>query len=216
MEKDNLLKLLTKNEDGVLNSLNDLSSLGKKVFYCFVHLLLGSSENTQHLNVYQKVLPTFHYLSENKNIDINRTSALNILSNFVTNGGSLIQSKENIQIINNEENQSQAFDKENESNSDTEYKASLEYVKSQCGKHSMTEMAKILNLKRTTLYQRVKKHDIEITEGNKDNTNCKFCHTPSQTTVKITDEMLDFVRSACPGHKITQMASILGVKSVSL
>ena len=111
MEKENLLKLLTKNEDGVLNSLNDLSSLGKKVFYCFVHLLLGSSENTQHLNVYQKVLPTFHYLSENKNIDINRTSALNILSNFVTNGGSLIQSKEKIQIINNEENQSQAFSK---------------------------------------------------------------------------------------------------------
>lgn len=216
MEKENLLKQLTKNEDGVLKSLNDLSLLGRNFFYCCVHLLLNSPEKSQNLNVFQKILPTFHYLSQNKNIDINRSNVLKILSNFANNGGSFIETREKIQIIKNEENQNHSFDKENGSNLDPEYKASLEYVKSQCGRHNLTQMAKILNLNRTTLYQRIKKKNIKIIEGENDNTNCKFCHSPSQSRVKITDQMMDSVRNACPDHKATEMATVLDVNSNTL
>ena len=118
MGKENLLKLLTKNEDGVLKSLNDLSLLGRNFFYCCLHLLLNSPEKSQNLNVFQKILPTFHYLSQNKNIDINRSNILKILSNFVNNGGSFIETRQKIQIIKNEENQNHSFDKENGSNLD--------------------------------------------------------------------------------------------------
>ena len=98
MEKEKLLKKMTKKEDGILNSLNDLSHVGKEFFYCCVHLLYTSQENGQHDNVFQNILPTFLQLNESKKIEINRSHVLNILESFVTNGNCLVQNRENKQI----------------------------------------------------------------------------------------------------------------------
>ena len=106
MEKVEILKKLTKNEDGILRSLNDLSTIGKKIFYCFVHLFLSSPEDIQNGNVYQKILPTFSHLNESRNIEIDRGNVLNVLSSFVSNGNSLIECTEKKVVINNEENES--------------------------------------------------------------------------------------------------------------
>jgi hypothetical protein len=76
------------------------------------------------LNLYQRTLPTLEYLLENKNIQVNKDQALNILSNFANNDSCLVLKEKN------EEN------KENVTlDPKSDIKNCLTYVKNQCGKH---------------------------------------------------------------------------------
>ena len=88
METETILKALTKNEDGNLKSLNNLSMIGKEMLYCCVYLLMRSENNS--LNLRQMTLPTLEYLLENENIEVNSGHVLNILSNFINNDSCLI------------------------------------------------------------------------------------------------------------------------------
>ena len=93
MDEDEILKSLTKNKDGYLKSLDDLSMIGKKILYCCVHMLMRPNNTT--LNLDQRTLLTIEYLSENKNIQINTYQVSNILTNFVNNNGCLIVKEKN-------------------------------------------------------------------------------------------------------------------------
>ena len=73
MDEESILKSLTVNGDGILQSLDGLSKCGKIFFYSCVHLLekpLGLDPN-KHINT----LNTFKFLSENNNISVSKNDA---------------------------------------------------------------------------------------------------------------------------------------------
>ena len=91
MDEESILKSLTVNGDGILQSLDGLSQCGKIFFYSCVHLLekpLGLDPN-KHKNT----LNTFKFLSENNNISVSKNEVLDILANFVDSKGCLINKK---------------------------------------------------------------------------------------------------------------------------
>ena len=91
MDEESILKSLTVNGDGILQTLDGLSQCGKIFFYSCVHLLekpLGLDPN-KHKNT----LNTFKFLSENNNISVSKIEVLDILGNFVDSKGCLINKK---------------------------------------------------------------------------------------------------------------------------
>ena len=108
MDEEQVLRFLTKNQTGVLSSLNDLEKCGKIFLYNCMHLLLKQDPSKiKNRNTYQ----TFLFLESNKNIDVEKNEVLSILSNFVESGGYLFNRKKkrilesiNLHIESNREN----------------------------------------------------------------------------------------------------------------
>ena len=111
-------------------------------------------------------------------------------------------------------------------NSKSDMKNCLTYVKNQCGKHTLNQMAELLKIGRATFFRKIKGQNTEpINKGNKD---CEFCLRkganindendvlPSPTTPVITDEMFNHLINACNGHKVAQMARSLNVNQTTL
>ena len=89
MEEEAILKGLTLKGDTKLESLDDLSKVGKYFLYACVHLMeKPKGEIYQHKNTYN----TFKIL-ESKNISVKRSEVLDYLSNFVETEGCLINNK---------------------------------------------------------------------------------------------------------------------------
>ena len=91
MDTDFIFKALTKNNDGYLKSLDDLSTHGKVFFYACFHLMVKQKDisPSKHKNTFN----TFKILSENVNISVKRNETLTILSKFIDNKGCLIDEK---------------------------------------------------------------------------------------------------------------------------
>ena len=140
MDEDEILKSLTKNKDGYLKSLDDLSMIGKKILYCCVHMLMRPNNTTLKLD--QRTLLTIEYLSENKNIQINTYQVSNILTNFVNNNGCLIVKEKN------EENKTPSKKTE-------DLKNCVSYYENQCGEHKPKDMYEMLNMHRATFFRKI-------------------------------------------------------------
>ena len=81
MDEESIFKALTKNNDGYLTSLNDLSHYGKVFFYACFHLLVKKKDisPSKHKNTFN----TYKTLSENENIFVKRNETLDILSKYL-------------------------------------------------------------------------------------------------------------------------------------
>ena len=119
--------------------------------------------------------------------------------------------------IQNEEN------KENQTpDPKSDLKNCLTYVKNQCGKHTLNEMAEMLNIGRATFFRKIKGQNIEL--QNKGNKECEFClrkkakisDNDNMLTSVITNDMKEYIRNACNGHKGAEMARLLEVKPHTL
>ena len=170
MDEEAILKALT-NGDTKLESLDDLSRVGKNFLYACVHLLeKPKGELHQHKNTFN----TFKIL-EKKNISVNRNE---VLSNFVDTGGSLINNKKKRVLS--------AITNHIESNLNVQNKKIkleeedwLRAYKSQCksGVHKLVEMAQMIGMNFETFKSKIsrlkKSKVIEIPYSG--SLNCEFC-----------------------------------------
>ena len=67
----------------------------------------------------------------------------------------------------------------------------IELVKKQCGKHTVTSMAEMLNISRTTLRLRIKKEGIVFSETL---TDCEFCEMKKSIQEFETDLLFPFMK----------------------
>ena len=142
MEEEYIFQELTENKSGKLSSLDDLGKYGKVFFYVCTHLLLGNN----HKNTYS----TFKFLASNKNIKVDQNEVISILSNYVESGNYLMnKKKKNVIFSINNHIKSNKENKRPKQEPDW-----LVCAKSQCGKHEIPQMAKLLNIPRQTLRSR--------------------------------------------------------------
>ena len=91
MDEESIFKALTKNGDGTIQTLDELSQCGKIFFYSCMHLF-GKPPGLEPLQ-HKNTLNTYKVLSENSNIGVLKNEVLDILANFVDSKGSLINKK---------------------------------------------------------------------------------------------------------------------------
>ena len=173
MDEEEILKALT-NGDTKLESLDDLSQVGKHFLYACVHLLeKPKGELHQNKNTFN----TFKIL-EKKNIIVNRSEVLDFLGNFVDTGGCLINNKKKRVLS--------AITNHIESNLNVQNKKPkleeedwLRAYKSQCksGVHKLVEMAQMIGMNFETFKSKIsrlkKSKVIEIPYSG--SLNCEFC-----------------------------------------
>ena len=87
MDEEKLLKFLTKNNSGVISTLDDLGKCGRVFLYCCIHLLLKDNGKK---NTYK----TFLFLENNENIKVDKHEVLSVLSDFVDSNGCLFNRKQ--------------------------------------------------------------------------------------------------------------------------
>ena len=82
-------------------------------------------------------------------------------------------------------------------------------------------MSELLNISRATFFRKIK--TITIDTENYGKHECEFCLRmkendipPSPSVTVITNEMKEYLNTACDGHKDADMARILGVKPNTL
>ena len=97
----------------------------------------------------------------------------------------------------------------------------LTFVKNQCGIHTKNEMAKLLNISRSTFFQKIK--GLTVDPDNKINEQCEFCLrkrkndiVPSPSVEVITNEMKEYLNNACNKNKTAEMARKLEIKPHTL
>ena len=81
------------------------------------------------------------------------------------------------------------------------------------------EMADLLTISRATFFRKIK--GLVIDQESKENKECEFCLRlgdvpPSPSVPALTDQMKEYIRNACTGHKYVEMARILEVKPDTL
>ena len=158
MDEESILRALTRNGDGILLNLDGLSQCGKIFLYSCIHLLQKppNLKVQQHNNIFE----TYKFLSESKNIGVQKLEVLDILGNFVDSKGSLIHNKKKRAIA----NINQHIESNNDSNQSKKPKVEevdwLAAYKNQCekGRHTWAQMADILGTYDTTLKSRVKRY----------------------------------------------------------
>ena len=82
-------------------------------------------------------------------------------------------------------------------------------------------MADLLSIGRATFFRKIKGQNIELL--NKGNKDCEFClrkkdteNIPSPSIPIITDDVREQLKNACGGHKYSDMAESLQIKSSTL
>ena len=176
MDEETIFKALTLKGSTRLESLDDLSQVGKNFLYACVHLLeKPKGEIHQHKNTFN----TFKIL-ESKNISVDRNEVLNFLSNFVDTEGCLINNKNKrvLSMITNhiESNLNVQKDKKPIVEGKEDW---LTAYKSQCklGQHNSVEMANLLGMKvdtfRSKILREKKSKVIEIAYNGP--LSCEFC-----------------------------------------
>ena len=78
-------------------------------------------------------------------------------------------------------------------------------------------MAEMLHMHIATFYRKIKDLN-KIDPDISDNKECEFCKRmkaddiPSPSVAAITNEMMEYLKNACNGHKYAEMARSLKVK----
>ena len=171
MDEETIFKALTLKGSTRLESLDDLSQVGKKFLYACVHLLeKPKGEIHQHKNAFN----TFKIL-EKKNISVNRNE---VLSNFVDTGGSLINNKKK-RVLSTITNHIESNLNVQNKKIKLEEEDWLRAYKSQCksGVHKLVEMAQMIGMNFETFKSKIsrlkKSKVIEIPYSG--SLNCEFC-----------------------------------------
>ena len=219
INENDVIKSIVNTNDGKLKSLDDLTSLGNRLFCIFIHLLL-KNENCQK----QKSSETLNWLKGFKAFKVSSTQFYRIISYF--NETNYITEKSNqlkmIQKICNsnlpEEKKNGKADIPMVSKHEINGKADIpmvskheinEKIQSNCGLHTYLEMSKILGISKTNVTFRIKKNDIRFLKSVE---SCYFCKSDFQEK----DELIEKLKSSCGTHSHQEMSKSLGISKSTL
>ena len=122
---------ISSTHDGMLNNLEELTTMGKHFLLCCLQLLFKESDNQ-----------TSKYIEK---LCIKKTTFNEILGNWIANP---VEKPETKEVNNRKIAREKVTDK------------LLKLVKDQCGNHSTTSMAKMLKVSKSTLHSRIKDQKI--------------------------------------------------------
>ena len=195
--------------DGKLNHCQELTPDGKKFAVWIIHLLESQSDVTE-AQIINKI-KTWTYLEGKKDVfKISKTSVMNILADWKTD----------VSLSTNTKNS--AISEVNKG-----------FVRTQCGKHSLRVLSKILSIPKSTLHTWAKSEKL-IPFKKQTEVACHICelHNPDcenlDSLVKtifapnppgkkvLTEESKEFVRNQCGYHSMYKMSEILKVPKSTL
>ena len=189
--EDDVIKFIVNTNDGKLRSLDDLTSLGNRLFCIFFHLLL-KAENCKK----QKASETLKWLKEFEAFKLSPATFYRIISYF-NETNYITEKNSQIKLINNICNSNLPEEKsDGKAHIKMASKDEInEKIMSNCGAHTYREMSNALGISTTNVALRIKKNDIKFLKSVE---SCYFCKNKAQENVSNEkDKLIEKLKSSC-------------------
>ena len=198
IHEDHIIKCLVNTKDGKFRSLDELTTLGNRLFLICMHLLVKDHE--------KKASDLLSWLKNFKAFKISPSTFYRIMAHYRVTNNITEQNDKNKMIKITVER------KKTKSESKVIADGKNNKLRSNCGIHSYQQMSNTLQISKSNIAYRVKKYDIKF---SKNVHTCFFCNLgirpKDEEKVEERESWIKNIKSGCGIHSHREMSLSLGI-----